>query len=463
MKKINSKIKSIWGISEAGFSLMSGMETSFFMYFLTDAALLPMPIVALVSSVTGLADIVFSVLAGAIIDKFNLKGGKYRPWLLYCSPVVIIFFILMFSKIGTDNIAALIISVGFIVSHAFWNIAWTANRTLIASLSDDPSERAFLSGRLAIGAAIGRIISSFITLRMAEYFKSIFDSPTVGYTITAAVGGVVFAICYFIHYSITKGYDIPAPVAPGQKKKSVTLLDMLKTIVTNPPLLVLVIADSFKGTGNMCVNAMIAYFIRLTLVVPDANVVATVSNVITVMSIGQLLGSTISRRIASKFGAKTSQVLGNGGLAVIMVVVWLVPASLTAAYIFIPLAIMVYNIGMGQSANMYSMCGTWSEHKTGNNIRGLIMSCSALSIKIAVAARGAIVAAALAYLSYDPQATLVGEAAEAMGSGIKTAFCLIPAAFCAMAVVVILFFRINEADIPLMEKEILERKATATS
>ena len=268
------------------------------------------------------------------------------------------------------------------------------------------------------GAAIGRIISSFITLRIADFFQKAFDSLTIGYTITAAIGGIVFAICYFIHYSITKGYDIPEPVAAGQKKKSVTLPDMLLTIVSNPPLLILVIADSFKGTANMCASAMIAYFVFI----PADSATATVSTVITVMSVGQLLGSTVSRRIASKFGAKTSQIIGNGGLAILMVAIWIGPASLASAYIFIPLAIMIYNIGMGQSANMYSMCGTWSEHKTGNNARGLIMA-----------------------------------------SGIKTAFRLIPAAFCVIGVLVILMFRINKADIPVMKKEILKRKTAAAS
>ena len=51
MKRINTKLKRYWGISEIGFSFMATMETSFFIIFLTDVARLPL---AMVGVITGL-------------------------------------------------------------------------------------------------------------------------------------------------------------------------------------------------------------------------------------------------------------------------------------------------------------------------------------------------------------------------------------------------------------------------
>ena len=125
--KINNKIKSFWGISEVGFSFMSTVETTFFVIFLTDVAQLPLALVAAITSVAGIADAITAMLAGVIIDKVNFKNGKYRPWLIYCPPFVVAFFVLMFTKIGSDPMAALLCGLGYVLSHGIWNICVDIN------------------------------------------------------------------------------------------------------------------------------------------------------------------------------------------------------------------------------------------------------------------------------------------------------------------------------------------------
>ena len=108
INRINKKIKTVWGISEIGFSVMSTMETSFLVFFLTDVAQLPLAITAFITGFTALADAISAVIAGIVIDKVHFKVGKYRKWLLYCPPVVTVFFIFCFTKIGGDTMAGLI-------------------------------------------------------------------------------------------------------------------------------------------------------------------------------------------------------------------------------------------------------------------------------------------------------------------------------------------------------------------
>ena len=82
MKKINSRIRRFWGVSDIGFSFMSAVDTAFFVIFLTDVARLPLPIIAVLISTTGILDIITSILSGVIVDKVKFKNGKYRPWLI---------------------------------------------------------------------------------------------------------------------------------------------------------------------------------------------------------------------------------------------------------------------------------------------------------------------------------------------------------------------------------------------
>ena len=65
INRINKKIKTVWGISEIGFSVMSTMDTSFLVFFLTDVAQLPLAITAFITGFTALADAISAVIAGS--------------------------------------------------------------------------------------------------------------------------------------------------------------------------------------------------------------------------------------------------------------------------------------------------------------------------------------------------------------------------------------------------------------
>ena len=135
-------------------------------------------------------------------------------------PFVVAFFVLMFTKIGSDPVAALLCGLGYVLSHAIWNICWTANRTLVGELTDDPEERAFLSGRISAGSSAGKILASYFVPVLNLFFLGIFASSTgvIGYTMTALIASVTFTVCYLIHFAITKGYDEPKEVLDENAK-----------------------------------------------------------------------------------------------------------------------------------------------------------------------------------------------------------------------------------------------------
>ena len=94
--------------------------------------------------------------------------------------------------------AGVIIGVGYVLSHFIWNIAWIANRNLIPVLTDDPGERAFLSGRIAVGSSLGKIIASYLVPFLGTAFLAVF-SGVAAYTVIAVIACVLFMVCYFIH------------------------------------------------------------------------------------------------------------------------------------------------------------------------------------------------------------------------------------------------------------------------
>lgn len=452
MKKINNKIKTFWGISEVGFSFMSTVETTFFVIFLTDVAKLPLPLVAAVTSIAGIADAITAMLAGVIIDKVNFKGGKYRPWLIYCSPFVVAFFVLMFTKIGPDPVAALICAIGYILSHGIWNISWTANRTLVGELTDDPKERAFLSGRISAGSSAGKILASYLVPVLNIFFLGVFagSSGVIGYTMTALIASLTFTVCFVVHFVITKGYDEPKELSDADTKgaRSISFKDMAKSITSNPQLLLVLIYDFLKLIGYYTLMASVAYYAKVVLKDESA-----ISFILVVFNVGALIGSLISKRIVDKVGSKLTNIIGILGFVICLVVIYIMPVNKIIVTSLLGLGQIFFGIAYGNTTSLYSNCGTYSEYKTGKNTKAVIMSFSSLAIKISIAVRGVVITSVLSAISYNADAAITNSTV----SGIKMLFLLVPIAFLVISIIPLLGYKIKDNDIAVMEKELQER------
>lgn len=445
MKKINNKIKTFWGISEVGFSVMSTTETSFFVYFLTDVAQFPLALTGIITSLTAIVDAVTAVIAGIIIDKVTFKNGKYRPWLVYCSPFVTAFFVLMFTKIGSDILACILVSIGYIMSHAIWNISWTANRNLIPILTDSPDERAFLSGRIAAGSCGGKMLASWLVPTLNTLLIATFSGITA-YTLIALIAALLFMLCYYIHYSITKGYEDDMHYESG---KAVTFADMAKSIAACPPLIAILLHDALRLVAYYGVAASASYYCKIVLQNP-----AAVKMLLLIFYFGGFLGSLLSKNAAAKLGGtKKASFFGVISFMVIHGICYFLPANLTLMAIMMGLSQFLFGIAYGLTSNLYAMCGTYSEYKTGKNTRGVIMAFCSLAIKLGVALRGLMITFVLTLINYDPNGVITA----ASQSGIKSLYILAPVAVLLLSLIPLGFFKLDDNEVIKMEEEIKAR------
>lgn len=273
---------------------------------------------------------------------------------------------------------------------------------------------------------------------------------TVGYTVIAVIASASFTVCYVIHYIITRGYDRPEEYANAGQKKSVTLMDMLKAIATNPQLLIVLLADAARLIGFYMIAACAAYYTKIVLEDPAAT-----SILLVLFNAGTLVGSLMSKQIVAKLGTKKASILGTGGLAVLLILLYFMPTVEMLIFVILFAAQLIFGVAYGLTSSMYAMCGTESLYRTGKDTKGVIMACSSLAIKIAIALRGMVISAALAAIAYDPDAAITASAQ----SGIKLVFLVIPAVFSIVSVVIFLFYKIKDSDIVEMEKEIAKRNA----
>ncbi|MGL4913727.1 MAG: MFS transporter, partial [Romboutsia sp.] len=450
VKRINNKIKKFWGVSDIGFSFMSAVDTAFFVIFLTDVSKLPLPIVATLITITGTVDILTSLLSGIIVDKVNLKKGKYRPWLIYCPPIVIASFMLMFSKIGSDLTAALICGVGYIISHGVWNIAWAANRTLVTVLTDDGKERAFLSARVSAGSSAGRMIAGYLVPTLSLFFLGLFSnskSDVIGYTMTALVASILYAIFYGVHYFITKGYD---EQELNNKNKLTTvspsIKDIFTTVISNTQLLAIIVYDILKLIPFYMIAASVAYYCKVVLGDPTS-----VALLLVPFNFGTFIGCMLSNCAVRKFGSKNTNYLGIGGFIICHLIGYFLPTNIIVIMIVLGLGQIFFGMAHGNTTNLYSMCGTYSEYKTGKSIKAMVMALCNTSIKICLVFRGLVITAVLGFINYNPDALITDMTIR----GIKNMFFLVPVGFLIISLIPLLWFKIKDKDIEVMESEMV--------
>ncbi len=451
---MNKGIKSVWGISEVGFSMMSTMETVFFMIFLTDVALLPLSITGIIAGSTAIIDAISAIIAGIVIDKVTFKSGKYRPWLLICPPIVTAFFVLMFTKIGGDVTAGLLVGVGYVISHFVWNICWTANRNLIPVISKEQSNRSWLSARIAMGSNLGKLAGSYLVPPITTALFVVFASgststsgstPVVAYTVAALIMALCFMLCYYIHYAITKGSDT---VESGAK--AVTFKDMAKAIATNDQLIVVLLHDALRLTGYYGLATLTTYYAKCVLGVPGNSGI-----ILVFFYLGCIIGAAFTARVNKALGPKKTTMLGVGGWLVCQAAIIVLPANIVVVCIVLFIGQVFFGFAYGLTSNLYAMCGTYGEWKTGGQARGVTMSFCSLAIKLGVAIRGMIIPVVLGAIGY------VATAADptVYADGIRTAYSILPVIFLAVSFIPLIWFKLTDEKIAQMDQEIEERKA----
>lgn len=440
---MNKAIKRVWGISEVGFMMMSSMETMFLLFFLTDVAKLPMSITGIITGSTAMVDAISAVLAGIVIDKVTFKNGKFRPWLLICPPVVTVFFVLCFTRIGGDATAGLIIGAGYVVSHFLWNICWTANRNLIPCISNNPEDRTWLSSRIGIGSNIGKIMNSLCVPTISAALLGIIGGVPA-YTVVALLFSLVFVATYYIHYFITKGCD-----AKETGGKPVTFAQMGHSIVTNSQLITVVMHDTLRQIAFIGTGSLASYYCRVVLGDPKK-----ASPLLIVFYLGAILGGMIAPHVVKKYGSRKTNWIGMIGWLAFQLITLVLPANLVAVSLALFCGQLFFGMSYGLTSNLYAMCGTYGEYKTGEPVRGIVMAFCSLSIKLAVALRGIVISLILAKVGYSAAAQITAS----MQSNMRVIFGVFPAAFILLSLIPLLFFRLDDSRVTEMEKAIAQRK-----
>ncbi|MEA4806337.1 MFS transporter [Acetobacterium wieringae] len=451
-KPLKKSAINLYGLPSFGFQTMVNIEVMFFAAFLTDFAKIPLALVSTILLATSIVDIVAVPTSGVILEKSNMKWGKYRSWLLVGPPIAALFYILQFSQIGgTSEINAIIIFLGFAISHLVWNTFYAAHISMNNALTTVREERISMASNRGMFNAAGALVFSYFGVQAITAIGTGVGNPVLGYTYMAAITGLIMIACNIIYYVITKDYAQNGSEAQaGKPAEKMSVGEMLKQIVVNPPLMGLMLVELGRYLGRFVIFGMAFYYFKYVI-----NDLPGLALFMTGLTIVNFFAAMIASPIAKRLGEKNTYMIALSLLIIGLLIVWFMPLEATAFKIIMFAAYIGYGLPDSLGVAMYSATVDYGDWKTGKNARGFIMSLISMPIKVSIFVRSVIISAVLASVGYVADMAVTPELIQ----GIKNGFALYPAIIMIIGMVMMFgLYTLTPKRMEEINKELAERK-----
>lgn len=449
MKKLSTLVKWSFVLPTLGQNLFIYLELYYMSYFLTDICQFPLNTVTFILTSTAAVDLVWVFVTGIVLEKCDFKKmGKYRAWYVIGSPIIILFFALMFTDFGNSAAAMAVVVVSFCIKTLFQDIQSAAVTAQLSQISDSQQERTTLSVTRNIGSVAGQLLFSFVGVATITFFGNVFHVTALGYTAAAIIFTIVNGICHIALYYITK--DVPV-AKTEEKKEKLSVGRMFKIFAENPPLLILSFGDLLRYTAYFLISSTAAYYFAAVL--KDS---ASMSIYLTAQTCMGVVAALVVEFMIRAMGKKTTYVLSclmYGGTAVLMyfiggegaTVIFIVVMSIGS---FFNNCIRATVTAMTADTVIYSM---W---KSNTNARGFIMSMTNIPIKFGSMIKSVILPVGLSIIGYQAGV----EATPEVVQGIAVIMCLVAGGSVVISGLINLFFyNLTEKRVDEMTQEINER------
>lgn len=451
--KLSSKIFFAYGFQEFALGFLTTMGVQYMAFFLTDTALIPAATVATIMLIGRIVDTCDVPIIGMIVERSNLPWGKYRSWLFIAAPLVVVFNMLMFSNFNVSIAAKTIyLPLSYILAYICVNFCSSARMALLPAFTKDPDERAKLSARRGQGTALSNAIRGAIIVPLIALLGGGNDAK--GYLLTVILYGAIVIFGLYWIAILAKDYDKPTAAAAKGASKQASVKDMVKQLVTNKPLLIIVLSNTLLLSATNILTGYNMYYFRYVV----GNL--TLYSFYMPITFGAMfLGNSVASLLLKKFeNMKTVYIIGIIIYVIGIFLVYLFAGS--SAPLFIAL-ISVAQFGAGVSNALvpafFSDTADYGEWKTGKSVRAVNMALVIFPIKLGVLIGGSIASFGLAYIGF-----VAGTTDPGVINGIRFMATIPNMIVGVLALVAMIAYPLTKAKMLEIQNALKEKEQTAT-
>lgn len=381
------------GFGVFGQSLLTGIVTSYIMFFGTDILGVSAMAISNILLISKLFDGVTDIGMGMVLDRTQSKKGKVRPWIARSIIPYVLFSILLFAV--PQNFGSNMKMVWIFIAYNLYALAYTAlgisMNTLNIRLTKDEKEINSLSTVLMFGTIFGNVVinaiavSALTALSGSETFtQEGFIKLTVILAIVCAVGG------FATYFTTTEIKD-----EKKTEKKEASSIEGIMSLLKNKYWLLQVANTFFIYFGLNARLAAMVYYGIYVLGNPGLITALVIAD-----NIPGLLAMPAALAICNKIGKRKASLIGLCctmiGFALMIFNIHNFPLFIAGLVIkglfFAPVQ------GVGNSFIVDS--AVYGEWKTGVKAEGMAFSAVSFANKVSSGLAGVIVGWVLTLTGY---------------------------------------------------------------
>lgn len=419
--KPNKKFIYLYGLADGTLAMLPTIYNSYWSLFLTSAAGLSTSGMAVVMSIIAVADILSILLVSFVVQKCNLKFGKFRFWVLLGGLVAAATRVLAFSTFLQGSVAYFAIMI--VISSSAFNLAYCAYMGMIPLIADSQEDRMRVVTAQQQCVAVFAIIVSLISVTVIQH---------IGYAALNAIAAVAIFASVIPMYIATRGVDVYKPrveMSAAERAAQPSTWDMIR-LTFNVPMLVYLLGSVCKIVGSISLAMLVSYY--YTYAYGDMKML---TYYLTLSTLLQLAGASLAPAVNKLVkGNRNTFATGLFIYAAFLAATFLIGGNAILFTISISLGYLGWAVSHTADAAYYSYIGDYVEYKHGKNIQPFLMSLLSLVIKIGIAVSSVVVGWGLVAVGFD--ANNVTDSAK---TGIMNLTVLLPMGIMLLGGIITLF------------------------
>ena len=367
-------IKLSYGAGDLASQFIWSFISAYLMIFYTDVAMLPAASISMLFLFARVWDAVNDPLMGAIAERTRSKHGRFRPYLLYGSPFLVLFYVLCFMAPDfhgnmTMKVAyAAITYVGLGMLYTAVNLPYGALMTVMTS---NPADRSDLSTYRMVGSNVGGLILSAVSLPLILYFGNGDPSAPLGYTVTAIVLGIIALPLFYLVF-----FRCKEVVHVSGNAVSVPIRESFKACI-NRPFICLFALNSLALVGKFGQAGVAMYYYRYVLERSDL-----AATLMVLLNGSTALGIFLFSRVSKHFGKKRTILMSFLMAGIFQVSIYFVSYDNIAMVMLLTACTGLTRFGLPVATAMLADVIDYMEYKTGIRADGTAYSIYSFGTKL---------------------------------------------------------------------------------
>lgn len=374
---------------------------TYIMFYYTNILGISATVAGTIFLVARIVDALTDPIMGMIIDRTNTKKfGKYRPYIMFGSPLLGIIFVVMFMAPDLSMGGKIVYAY---TSYILYSLAWTCVQipqlALPIILSNNTTRRTKIQAIFQAVGNIGNIAVTSLAIRMLGWFGG--DGNKEAWFIVAVIFAIFSTIMFIGSAMSVRKLDVFNPsqasrVASGEK---ISLKDRIKVITSNTALLMVLISFGTDSLAIQIGNGLNMYFFKYNMgekqhLMGALGWSTTIFSFILIALVGWYVG---------KLGKKNGIIVAELLAIVAAVGLLFTPSHNT----FLVMVFLIGSLLIGAITNMLSRSAVldsanYAEWKTGINGSALVSSTFTFVNKLSQAFGAFIMGYVLDFVGYAP-------------------------------------------------------------